>query len=82
MEPEVTQLKPIYQRIDHYWNFVGEIVGDDGEKKYPQLFALARCVLYLSHGNAVPERGFSLLMKTQFKVYDQVCLSNSLNLNC
>ena len=28
--------------------------------KYPQLHTLVKCVLSLSHGNAVPERGFSI----------------------
>ena len=28
--------------------------------KYPWLFALMKCVLSLSHRNAVPERGFSM----------------------
>ena len=32
----------------------------DGKLKYQQLVALVQCILSLSHGNAVPERGFSL----------------------
>ena len=33
---------------------------ESGGKKFPQLFAMARCVLSISHGNAFPERGFSI----------------------
>ena len=29
-------------------------------KKYPQLFALVKCVLSLSHVNSAPESGFSI----------------------
>ena len=31
-----------------------------GADKYPQLVALVKCVLSLSHGNSTPERGFSI----------------------
>ena len=31
---------------------------EQGRKKYPQLFALVKCVLSLSHGNSAPESGF------------------------
>ena len=31
-----------------------------GVLKYPQLFALMKCLLSLSHGNSTPERGFSI----------------------
>ena len=33
---------------------------ENGSYKYPQLVALIKCVLSLRHGNAVPERGFSI----------------------
>ena len=49
-----------FKRIDHYWRFIGKMTGDNGKPKYPQLFALVKCILSLSHGNAVPERGFSV----------------------
>ena len=39
--------------MDEYWQKVGTMTDSDGSFKYPQL------VLSLSHGNAVPERGFS-----------------------
>lgn len=56
--PEVTQTK--LKRIDEYWKSVGKMVDDLGQLKYPQLFALVKCVLSLSHGNSSPERGFSI----------------------
>ena len=34
-----------YKRIDHYWPYVGKLVADDGQPKYTQLFALAKCIL-------------------------------------
>ena len=37
-----------------------ELVDNFGAKKYPQLVTLVKCVLSLSHGNATPERGFSI----------------------
>ena len=49
-----------YVRIDSYWGKVGKILDGNGNLKYPQLFQLAKCVLSLSHGNSVPERGFSI----------------------
>lgn len=51
---------PDKMRIDHYWNFVGEIKGVDGNLKFKNLSQLAMACLCISHGNAVPERGFSL----------------------
>ena len=47
-------------RIDDFRKSVGSMMNDDGNLKYPQLFALAKAVLPISHGNVVPERGFSL----------------------
>ena len=50
-----------YVRIDQYWSKIGEMTDDEnGSYKYPQLVALIKCVLSLRHGNAVPERGFSI----------------------
>ena len=63
---DVCNMKPLpkrdltFVRIDKYWSSVGKMVDDNGFFKYPQLFALVKCVLSLSHGNAVPERGFSI----------------------
>ena len=33
---------------------------ENGQLKYPQLFALVKCVLPISHGNRIPEWGFSI----------------------
>ena len=52
--------KSLYVRIDECWSKIGKLVDDRGSMKYPQLYALVKCVLSLSHGNAVPERGFSV----------------------
>ena len=41
--------------------FVGSIIYDDGRKSFPHFFALDNCVLTLSHGNADPKRGFSII---------------------
>lgn len=49
-----------FVRADVYWDSIGKITNEEGVLKYPQLFALAKCVLSLSHGNVVPERGFSI----------------------
>ena len=42
---------------------------DDSQPKYTQLFVLAKCILSLSHENAVPEKGFSINQKL-IKVHD------------
>ena len=47
-------------RMDEYWHKVSKMTDATGLLKYPQLAALIKCVLSLSHGNAVPERGFSI----------------------
>ena len=39
---------------------MGSLQNDHGVLKYPQLYALVKTVLSLSHGNACPERGFSI----------------------
>ena len=46
--------------IDEYWTQIHKIVNEEGKVKYNKLFVLAKCVLTLSHGNADPERGFSI----------------------
>ena len=51
---------PYYKRIDHFWRQIGGLRDERGELKYPQLFALIKCVLSVSHGNSTPERGFSI----------------------
>ena len=52
-----------YRCIDHYWRNIVELKDDEGALKYPQLYMLAWCILSLSHGNAVPEHGFSINRK-------------------
>lgn len=43
-----------------YWCFIGEIKDQQEEQKFRDLTMLAKAYLSLSHGNAAPERGFSL----------------------
>lgn len=47
---------PIDDPIEDYWNFVGEVKDVDGGLKSKNLSKLA----FACHGNAVPERGFSI----------------------
>ena len=44
MEPP-TSRHSTYVRIDDYWSTVGNFVDDRGCMKYPQLYALVKCVL-------------------------------------
>ena len=48
------------KRIDDYWCQIGQLKGEQGRKKYPQLFVLVKCGLRLSHGNSASESGFSI----------------------
>ena len=52
-----------YKRIHHYGSFVRKLFGYDGQLNYNQQFAFAKCILSLFHGNAVPEKGFSINRK-------------------
>ena len=56
--PKESEVKSV--RIDSYWSKVFEIKSNDGRFLFPQLAALIKSVLTLSHGNAGPEQGFSL----------------------
>ena len=47
-------------RIDSYWSRVFLMKGTDGRFLFPQLSALIKAILSLSHGNAGPEQGFSV----------------------
>ena len=50
-----------YRRVDEYWLSIGKLTDDvTGKLKYKNLSKLALCVLVLPHGNAEPERGFSI----------------------
>ena len=60
LSPPIEELRSKYVRIDHYWRKVGGILKDDGTFKYAQLFLLVKLLLSISHGNSVPERGFSI----------------------
>lgn len=51
------------KRVDDFWRQVGHLKKCDGSAKYPQLYIFVKCLLSLSHGNAVPERGFSVNKK-------------------
>ena len=48
------------RRIDDFWFELSERLDDNGKKKFPQLWTLVKCVMLVSHGNADPERGFSI----------------------
>ena len=48
------------QDICAYWQHVSTMVDTAGEKKYEHLGSIAKAALTLSHGNAAPERGFSV----------------------
>ena len=52
--------KQRFKRIDEFWSRVECITDDTGAPKYTQLVALVMCVCSLSHGNSIPERGFSI----------------------
>ena len=52
--------KSKYVRVNTYWHADRQMANEDSILKYPQLFALAKAVLNLRHGNVVPERGFSI----------------------
>ena len=56
--PKEDEVKTI--RIDSYWSRVFELKNDAGRLRFPQLAALVKSVLTLSHGNAGPEQGFSI----------------------
>ena len=59
MEPVSTTFES-YCFMDEFWQKVGTMTDSDGSLKYPPLFVLMKCVLSLSHGNAVSKRGCSM----------------------
>jgi hypothetical protein len=65
--------------ICSYWNAVADICDGVGEKKYANLCTLVKSALTLSHGNAVPERGFSvnnsLLAKERLALSEQTIIA-------
>ena len=58
MVPNETEEKSI--RIDSFWARIFEMRDDEGRQRFPQLAALVKSILTLSHGNAGPEQGFSI----------------------
>ena len=57
---EYASFQSSYKRIDHYWLKIGQLLDENGARKYTQLTNRALTVCSLSHGNAAPERGFSI----------------------
>ena len=49
-----------FKQIDEYWKSVGKMKDKSGQLKFSQLFALVKCLLSISHGNSIPEPGFSI----------------------
>ena len=49
-----------YKRLDDYWVRISELLDENGNTKYADLWQLVKCVMLISHGNADPERGFSI----------------------
>ena len=49
-----------FKRIDDFWVAVSNIRDENGTKRYSNLWVLVKCIMVLSHGNADPERGFSI----------------------
>jgi len=43
-----------------YWKHVSTVLDSAGEKKHEHLGFVAKAALTLFHGNAAPERGFSV----------------------
>ena len=73
----VSSDKPKQLPIDQYWHKVGTMKNDDRTPKYPQLLALVKCCLSLFHGNATPERGFSInkrILETHGASLSENCL--------
>lgn len=48
------------EKIELYWTKVGCIKNDNNEFLFSDLANMVKAVLSISHGNAVPERGFSI----------------------
>jgi hypothetical protein len=62
-DQNLTSLKSDYDAtgsICAYWDKMSDVSNDVGGKKYESLSHVAKAALTLSHGNAIPERGFSV----------------------
>lgn len=46
--------------ICRYWNYIAQLSDCTGDRKYKNLSIVVKSALTLSHGNAAPERGFSV----------------------
>ena len=62
-----------------YWHHVTQLVDATGTKKYLKLGSVVKAALTLSHGNAIPERGFScnnsLLSKERLSLSEQTIVA-------
>ena len=60
----------------------GRLRDDKGALKYPQLFALVKWVLSVSHDNSTPERGFSnnkIMLEThRYTIYEDTIVALSI----
>ena len=78
VEPEFglgsQNLLKYYNRTVHYWRQIACLRDDKWALKYPQLFALVKCVLSVSLGNSTPESRFSfnkLMLETYgYTIYE------------
>ena len=68
-----------HKTIDHYWRQIGRLRDDKGALKYPQLFALVKWVLSVSHDNSTPESGFSdnkIMLEThRYTIYEDTIVA-------
>ena len=76
---ESQNLLKYYKRIDLCWRQINHLRDDKGALKYPQLFALVKCVLSVSHGNSTPEDGFSInkiMLETHgYTIYEDIVVT-------
>ena len=50
----------VLKRLDEYWVKICELLDENWNKKYSELWQLVKCVMLISHGNTDPEQGFSI----------------------
>lgn len=56
-----TETIPANDDIVKFWTNVATVTHESGEKKIANLSRFALSILFISHGNATPERGFSVM---------------------
>lgn len=64
--------------LDQYWTTVAAYVDNDGKCCFAELGTLAKHCLSVSHGNAVPERGFSInkqMLRNRTQLKDNTIVS-------